>query len=843
MKKTAQPQPMPPPPPQSQGQGDQFERSFADLAYSYIKDKAPRLLDSMIGFQVVDKNDENTHAIGIFGFQLGRQVMYAPVFFLNGELKGNQLLYVKDQDMFCPMDEPWVNYMLSRKPAILGTGVQDKPELGISAPDFELYRRSPLRGWSKTSSFGTFDEAKRGERYGYWWRGDRFDLTPAAAMFYRSPADARYTKVAARLDLRVAMPRLGPESLSALSQCVQQHPKFASLLTKFYNGADLTAAFKTKKATAALQAPSDQWLKRAGMDRGIFNYTVRKLAKCDFTNLDGQARCVADYLVTAGIKSARDIVENLDTITSPNVKIPEPAVSADVEIITSTNKAEGLTDDEKTELIQEGLVVRDSRRDDQRSKVFDAQDSQEFDTPTCSGLYDVMAVDGKAHCVLVCTDIRTIGTGVANGTYVVDPDGKGMLHCRSEQLFARTKSLTAYLAMWDKLPGVKSMKLGKRYVILAPDGTTTVPFRVTQTSDNGVLASYCWVSTLGSGMYAKGYGALRIDHHHDARRVQDPESARKLGEERSKNCPVPCDVNSDTVVEGLPIQFSRQSSFNSIGDTLFCPETFKALEIESKTGYDISTLDWAPGSLATIEALLIKTACVPLKLRSDGLRVYVGADRLDKVAAVQRLITEYGVGGEAAIQMTKAAMVSGEKLYWIKSAQNPAMVGSYTTSPDVHQLDNVGSFNADLGVNETQSQAVDTTVPMEVGSARDYNVYDTTNLQQRAQDAAKTGQKDVFDVAVLGGLTKLVGVNDEVDKYLKDLAVGMDRTGRILFLFYWHNDKFKDRYGEGEMRELEDGLKATFLSLGDIVLFLKKRSLEEDVGTAGTDVDLGDTVA
>ena len=72
--------------------------------------------------------------------------------------------------------------------------------------------------------------------------------------------------------------------------------------------------------------------------------------------------------------------------------------------------------------------------------------------------------------------------------------------------------------------------------------------------------------------------------------------------------------------------------------------------------------------------------------------------------------------------------------------------------------------------------------------------------------------------------------------------MGEDRIGRMLFLFYWHNDKFVDRYGDSEMRELEDVLKNTFKGVGDLVLFLKKQSIEPDASNMGSNVDLSKLV-
>ena len=74
-------------------------------AYAYLRDKAPRLLDYMVGFQLVERNEDNTKAMGVFGFNVDKQWLYAPVFFLNGDLKGHELLYVKGNDSFVPERE------------------------------------------------------------------------------------------------------------------------------------------------------------------------------------------------------------------------------------------------------------------------------------------------------------------------------------------------------------------------------------------------------------------------------------------------------------------------------------------------------------------------------------------------------------------------------------------------------------------------------------------------------------------------------------------------------------------------------------------------------------------
>jgi hypothetical protein len=50
----------------------------------------------------------------------------------------------------------------------------------------------------------------------------------------------------------------------------------------------------------------------------------------------------------------------------------------------------------------------------------------------------------------------------------------------------------------------------------------------------------------------------------------------------------------------------------------------------------------------------------------------------------------------------------------------------------------------------------------------------------------------------------------------------------MLFLFYWHQEEFEDRYGKSDLPELEDSLRNSFEALGDLSLFLKEKTI--DVG-------------
>ena len=78
--------------------------------------------------------------------------------------------------------------------------------------------------------------------------------------------------------------------------------------------------------------------------------------------------------------------------------------------------------------------------------------------------------------------------------------------------------------------------------------------------------------------------------------------------------------------------------------------------------------------------------------------------------------------------------------------------------------------------------------------------------------------------------------------YMPDLVKAVDRLGRLLFLFYWHNDDFQARYGKQKMYDLEQSLKDVFSSLSDTVVFLKEKTTEEGMVMAEDEDDLGDDI-
>lgn len=91
------------------------EKAFLDQAYAFIQNKATPLMRDpyKLGFEIVFKNDGNTKMVGIFVFRVNQELIYAPVFFLNGSVKGTDLLYRHGDKKFVCLTNEWCQYLLS----------------------------------------------------------------------------------------------------------------------------------------------------------------------------------------------------------------------------------------------------------------------------------------------------------------------------------------------------------------------------------------------------------------------------------------------------------------------------------------------------------------------------------------------------------------------------------------------------------------------------------------------------------------------------------------------------------------------------------------------------------
>jgi hypothetical protein len=209
---------------------------------------------------------------------------------------------------------------------------------------------------------------------------------------------------------------------------------------------------------------------------------------------------------------------------------------------------------------------------------------------------------------------------------------------------------------------------------------------------------------------------------------------------------------------------------------------------------------------------------------------------MSKLAALISLVTVHGLREVQAREMLKAAAAlsvhNKEAAFFIKYA-DPYGGGYLQPGPGAPQIPEPWfgtEQNGPNSVNAIYPQEETMPVPSLDAGLTDPNVYDPwfqpdSQSMMVAQQAANSGQKDIFDVSSMSGMLKTVNQDNLVDKYLGDLMKAVDRIGRIIFLFYWHQDEFEAKYGREAMPELEDSLRNAFETSSDVALFLMEKSV------------------
>lgn len=755
------------------GRGDDaaFEQAFSNLAHAYLRDAAPKLLEHEIGFQLLDRNRENTKAVGVFAFKLGSQWLYAPVFFLNGDLKGHELLYIKNQDMFVPLKENWVNYLVNRKPSILGSGIdKNLTQFGQRQPDFTQLSRSPAKFGSAQPTLKEMMTA----------------VMPTLAKTATMNTALAFQELGQSLNLATFLKEARLTTIDMLVKSCQYAPHLAEAIDEFH-GLDII-----KEAVAVAKDREAQATKQAGV---------------------------------------------LDSAPE------KPKAQSSLKIVTyettlQTGLPAGYSEEDQEKLLNDGVLIKDERGDDQVSVPYSIQTEKKLFNPTESGLYELVVKPGDIERCYVA--VHPMGASKrADFVTVVRVDGTpDWLNTRADQVFAVSKVEGDEFDTWyDALPEANTVSKSGRYMALNKRGDGTVPFRVLReygTSDYGTTA----------------YEVHLEDHN------KYPARGSISG------CCHTDPLNYDKYRDGVRLHLNGKqgSSLRSSMGDIFVPEGYKLLKV-SKGEDDVEDANdqgacgcgesdppaLMPGNLADAQLMLLQKTS-SLEVYHNGTEVTLNQINMTPRDALVFLVEREGLREKAAREILTRARARRKFSCQIKRAGDPyggpMMINNAPTAPA--DPGPVMGGETIMGTSIPTQLGIDVGVPVPGMSASqtDRSVYNpNTNLDTKAinnvMNAAQSGQREVFDTAMIGTMLRAVRDDGLVDRYMGELTKGLDKLGRIMFMFYWHGDRFADRYGKSDMPELEDSLRNAFEMLGDVILFLKQKTIEPYPEEQSQDVDLG----
>jgi hypothetical protein len=793
-----------------------FEQAFSNLAHAYLKDKAPSLLDYEVGFQLVDRNQENTKAIGVFGFKVGSQWLYAPVFFLNGDLKGHELLYIKNQDMFVPMKENWLNYILNKKPNILGSEVgRNLHEIGVAPPHLYQLSRSPHKFASALKKMS----------------GWALEAMPTLAHL-ATTNPAHEPKFKDLPDLPSFLKKEGRAVVKSLILGFQANPKLAKAFDQFHGLqtideaiAEIQAQEKTAASTSILKES-----KCVNTARGVrcFKPPVKAQPKSVLQEPQSIDNAGSDDT----LKTA-DVGDPLDSAVQYAQQKKLKIVIYD-EVLQHGTSLENLDDKDREKLISDKVLIKDERPD--ATKAYEVTSTVRLQNPAETGLYDVLTRHNKFEkCLIIFGPYNTKGrkdfvtlVRVDGG----DDKGRAWLNIHPSHIWVGHQYTNEeYQNWWKKLPEVNDLPVSRRglHVLIGNTGEGSLPFTVDKEVSTGDRKIYdVWFKSWAE--------KSRADHL--------PPISTRLMHYRG-------DYGVD---DGCRIQLTgkRGARLRATSGDLYVPSDYRRLTLrpagddDDDDGVmgicgcdahsDPSPIE--PGNQLDIDLLLgTKTAAV--KMFVSGSEFVINNQRMQKLAALIHLVRDWGFREKTArLLMKRAEKIGGFRFRVKKATQTYDMQQNGPTAPGIPETpvgydpmtggnvptQNVGEWN--VKVPEMSAANTDRSIYHPLGPDPDYQQGPDRGAQQTAMQAAQSGQKEIFDTAMIGSLLKAVRDDSMVDRYMGDLMKGLDRLGRILFLFYWHGEKFQERYGKGDMVELEDGIRNAFEYLGDLVLFLKQRSVD-----------------
>lgn len=497
-----------------------------------------------------------------------------------------------------------------------------------------------------------------------------------------------------------------------------------------------------------------------------------------------------------------------------------------VTIISSVSQAgaEKLTDSEKEKLVRGGLGVIDNRPDVEKAIVYTTKTKETMQNPGSGGLYEVLMADGSIKTLLVFSVMS------GDSFLVYDPEsGKhGILPGRHIWTIQQHDKPEFQKRLESESAAPSAVRPGDCVVFCNQNGDCTLGFEVEEANSSEtdlknlkVRASY-WLDAVGCGMIHYS----RMDY------LTGPAPWR-YGKPSER-------------VRDIVVTEAGSGQIRYLAHRLVVNERrFRALILNRVKGNELMSYDPEIkfhlsdfGDHTTVRAALDKVASA-VRVWSDGHEISVrdnnGSHQFTATNAVAYFIRKHACSvDDARLIVEEAAREATSYRIWTPDlAKQAANMMSFPDMPDETDGSEMSQFHrGQIPLSLTEKSFSDNNrpyyqyqSPFGGGTDEDSAQPDTMST---IQSAAQTGQKEVFDASVLSALIKNHNPTDLVDRFLPTIVAGMDRLGRLLFVLNWNYEEFQDKYGKDDLTEFSDNLRSTFEALGDLVLFMRKRTLAGD---------------
>jgi hypothetical protein len=749
-----------------------IEKSLADIAVSQLSDKVPALMNYYLGFELIESNQESTRGAGIMGFKIGAELCYIPILFLNGKIKGDEMLYIKSSDVFTSLSKQWVEYLASRNPGIMGEGGKPKNLQQVGPLQLRIFSRPPANLGTKGASVQ--EEA------------------PLEEPWDEMSGDAQFLR----------------EDKKAFEALFFNREKVAANVTDSLNLHDFVKTMSKGQYEAFLKAATEKYPEIFEKVSWYYDWETLKFPEL--------------------LKTAAEVEDE--------GKLKEPTKASKKVQFLSTSEAMAsseTSDKEKTQSMRDGVLIIDNRKIEEKSKIYIEDYRKRFEEVAQTGFYDILNQQGVLVRTFIAKNPVVAENIHAAIPYSVIIDVKSSVYfAHKDDTYDRVLARPA-LDMPEEAvkkglgegKSIGSATLKKYYVLINEKMEVVAPFKVTNkmTTEGKPQIKVRTCSDCGMG-WALEDRASKL--------VRDPIGT---GFSSHHSCCGQCDEVWMREVD----QETGRLHFS--GDTVFVPKNWRLVEVSCGCDWDASDADkkvsesLKPAPQANISGILYSNGIYPLVLEknaSDYL-VSIGGTRspfMKRASALCYLVARAGLDQEDAKKLLTDVdgTMKYASLVKVAGVDDPAYVGGDFPNID----DTVG---ATMYTGTRQAGPIQQTSPLLTGQGVMHNQFDPAlsdwdkvnkSDQEFLTRAADSGNKGVFDSAMIGSLLKTNRTPAQVEKYLPSFVAALDQKCRLLLLFYWHNPEFAEMYGEDEMAEFEDELLNSMKNDGTLILFLKQKAVE-----------------
>ena len=474
-------------------------------------------------------------------------------------------------------------------------------------------------------------------------------------------------------------------------------------------------------------------------------------------------------------------------VNALSVKTPETKTTGEVKILTSASKeARDLSDDVKASILRDGAVIVDTRGYTP-TKLYKTKHSGSWVTPSTSGIYELLKLDGSTMTAMVIVGARRpIKENLSEGWNYVMPltdNAEHKLHVAPAHILGQICPTREFNVTGGYSLNTLPVDAQRNYVIVDIDGSAICV--------NDLDPVY-----IGKGdeivVMPKGRGAS----------AYLPNASRGLWEtghvwsDRFEKTPI-------KQLVGIP----AGGKLRTKGTTLFVPEKCRIFPVgfgcpdyacDSFNDLKLATMDEYVDAVGRREKLL------GIKIYNDGSRFTISDDTgrvtepILKRAAAFDLVEHYAVDPQIAKDILEDVKPGGQERYLAKIAADTSYMMSFSDK----QTSDPSLSNVDLNdVIEEDSRTVLT-------------------------QAAQTGIKEVMDVTVL----KLLAEDGSSVRMIQDLVPSlfsaMNSVGQILFMLR-ASTTMNDAYGEYRADEMEKQFAKLMQRLGDAVIVLQQGRVDD----------------